>query len=354
MKKLVAASILSFTCILPHSIVAQTPDSAFAVSRSGNSLLRVDIKGGAVFGGTYDTGASNSIPRESAGTRMMWYPGKAAFRAGGINGTQWDDANIGLYSTAHGQDVRASGDNSFASGLRATAANVGAIALGEDVIATGANSVVLGYRASSSTGGGSPRLGSFVFGDRSTSATGDTLRASQTNAAFWRVSNGFYIYTASNLSTGVTFQSGSLTTSPWCNITNAMISASNCAYLSGGGTWTNSSDRNRKHNFDVVSGENVLAKLRSVPIMTWTYNSDADDVKHLGPTAQDFHSAFGLGGSDDTHIATIDADGVALAAAKALDARTIDLQSKIDSQAREIAELKVRLDQLERLIKGKQ
>ena len=284
---------------------------------------------------------------------MMWYPGKAAFRAGAINGTQWDDANIGLYSTAHGQDVRASGDNSFASGLRATAANVGTIALGEDVIATGANSVVLGYKASSSTGAGSPRLGSFVFGDRSTSTTGDTIHASVTNSAFWRVANGFYIYTASNLSTGVTFQSGSSTTSPWCSITNAVISASNCAYLSSGGTWTNSSDRNRKHNFDFVSGESVLTKLRSVPIMTWTYNSDAEDVKHLGPTAQDFHSAFGLGGSDDTHIATIDADGVALAAAKALDARTTDLQSKIDSQAREIAELKGRLEALERAIKSK-
>src|SRR5688500_18037770 len=101
---------------------AQTTDSAFAVSKSGLSLLRVNINGGAVFGGDW-TGNSTGprctaggsgtvcIPAEGAGTRMMWYPEKAAFRAGYINGTQWDDANIGLYSVAMGQSVRASGDN---------------------------------------------------------------------------------------------------------------------------------------------------------------------------------------------------------------------------------------------------
>ncbi|HEX6575576.1 MAG TPA: tail fiber domain-containing protein [Gemmatimonadaceae bacterium] len=348
--------IVAAGCVLAlhvNAASAQTADSAFAVSKSGKSLFRVNIDGTAFFGGTFNSGSSNGVPVEGAGTRMFWYPGKAAFRAGVINGTQWDDANIGLYSTAFGLDVRALGDNSLAVGQRAVAANVGTIALGEDVTATGANSVVLGYKASSSTGAGSPRLGTFVFGDRSTSATGDTVHASVTNSATWRVANGFYIYTASNLSSGVTFQSGSSTTSPWCSIANAVISASNCAYLSSGGTWTNSSDVRRKHNFDFVEGENILAKLREVPITTWTYNSDPENVKHLGPTAQDFYAAFKLGGNDDTHIATIDADGVALAAAKALDSRTIELQSKVDAQAREIAELKVRLEKLEVLLTRK-
>jgi len=39
-------------------------------------------------------------------------------------------------------------------------------------------------------------------------------------------------------------------------------------------------------------------------------------VLHLGPVAQDFHAAFGLG-ADDKHIATVDADGVALAPSRA-------------------------------------
>ncbi|HEX6750739.1 MAG TPA: tail fiber domain-containing protein [Longimicrobium sp.] len=342
------------------SSLANDADSILTV-RNGSNRFRVTRNAGVLAVGTFDSGSSNSVPIEGAGTRMMWYPGKAAFRAGAINGTQWDDANIGSYSVAMGTDVRALGDYAFAGGARAVAANSGTFAFGEDVTATGANSVVMGYKASSSTGAGSPRLGTFVFGDRSTSATGDTVHPTITNSATWRVANGFYIYTASNLASGVSFQSGSSTTSPWCSIANAMISASNCAYLSSGGTWTNSSDVNRKHGFAAVSGEDVLARLRSVPISTWTYNGEADRVRHLGPMAQDFHAAFGLGGSDDTHIATVDADGVALAAAQALDARTTGQawtiarqqetiaaqQRTIDAQGRELAELRARLDRLE-------
>ena len=37
----------------------------------------------------------------------MWYPAKAAFRAGSAN-TEWDDANIGLRSTAMGANTTAS------------------------------------------------------------------------------------------------------------------------------------------------------------------------------------------------------------------------------------------------------
>ena len=354
MKNIVASVVVVVAAaLIPSRTHAQAVDSAFAVSKSGKSLFRVNIDGTAFFGGTFNTGSPPGVPVEGAGTRMFWYPGKAAFRAGEVDGTQWDDANIGLYSTAFGQNARALGDNSFAGGRRAVAANTGTFAYGEDVTATGANSVVLGYRASTSTGAGSPRLGTFVFGDRSTSASGDTIHATTTNAAFWRVANGMYIWTAANLSSGVTIQSGSSTTSPWCSITNAMISASNCAYLSSGGTWTNSSDRNRKHSFAAVSGEDVLVKLRAIPVMTWTYNSDADEVRHIGPTAQDFHKAFNLGGSDDTHIATIDADGVALAAAQALDDRTRELKATVAAQAREIAELKARLERLEQVISRK-
>jgi hypothetical protein len=48
----------------------------------------------------YTGGVNTTAPIEGAGTRFMWYASKAALRAGQINGTQWDDANIGLYSTA--------------------------------------------------------------------------------------------------------------------------------------------------------------------------------------------------------------------------------------------------------------
>jgi hypothetical protein len=148
-------------------------------------------------------------------------------------------------------------------------------------------------------------------------------------------------------------------TTTWtgCASVQWVISVSNCAYLSGGGAWTNVSDVNRKHGFAAVQGEDVLARLREMPITTWTYNADGDEVRHLGPTAQDFHAAFGLGGTDNTHITTVDADGVALAAAQALDARTTAQQARIDALEqrnaaleREIAEMRVRLARIEALL----
>jgi hypothetical protein len=346
MKTSYLAPLLALSFCVAPPLAAQVADSALAVSRDGASLFRVNINGTAFFGGTYNSGATNGAPVSGAGTRMFWYPGKAALRAGGINGTQWDDANIGLYSTAFGQDVRALGDNALAVGQRAVAANTGTIAMGEDVTATGAYSVVLGYKASSSTKAGSPRLGTFVFGDRST--TTDTIHAEVTNSAMWRVANGFRIYTSSDRSTGVTFQSGT-TSSNWSQ-SNAVISTSTGAYLHTNGTWTNASDRNRKHLFASVSGDDVLARLRTLPIQTWTYKTEERTVRHLGPMAQDFRAAFGLG-DDDKVIGTVDADGVALAAAKALDARDRAQQAEIDALRAENAELKRRLDRIEQLLK---
>lgn len=305
---LLAALSLSATS-LAH---AQTPDSAFAVSKAGASLFRVNVDAGTLIGGLYDGDPSGTgVPAEGAGTRLVWYPRKGAFRAGGIAGTQWDAANIGDYSVAIGQDVRASASNAVAFGLRTTAAQQSSFAAGEDNTASGAASVALGYHAHTNA-----RQGSFVFSDRSSV---DTLRAGVNHSANWRVSGGFRIFTASNLSTGVTIQSGA-SVSNWGQ-SSAVISTSTGAMLTTGGVWQNSSDVNRKHLFHRVSGEDVLSRLRTLPIQTWSYKVESDDVRHLGPTSQDFRAAFGLG-SDERSIGTVDADGVALAAAQALELRT--------------------------------
>jgi hypothetical protein len=55
-------------------------------------------------------------------------------------------------------------------------------------------------------------------------------------------------------------------------------------------------------------------------IATWRYKDDPTGATHMGPMAQDFQEAFGLGASDRC-IATVDSDGVALAAIQALNRR---------------------------------
>jgi len=78
-----------------------------------------------------------------------------------------------------------------------------------------------------------------------------------------------------------------------------------------------------------------------LPISQWSFKGDPQ-ITHLGPMAQDFHAAFGLG-TDDRHIATVDADGVALAAIQGLN-------QKLE---RENAKLKARLEKLEQLLNDK-
>jgi hypothetical protein len=340
---------------------AQVPDSALAVSYQGNSLFRVNINGAAVFGGNFSGNSTGSnctsggsgtvcIPAEGSGTRMMWYPEKAAFRAGRIDGTQWDDANIGLYSVAMGQSVRASGDNAVAMGVRATAANGSSVAMGEDVTATGYASVALGYHAHTNA-----RRGTFVFADNVTGGTQDSVRAELVGSATWRLSCGMRIWTNQALTSGVSFGGPSVNpavcgSSYYFGQSSAMISTSTGAYLSTSGTWTNASDVNRKHRFLAVSGQDVLDRLRTMPVSSWSYRVDDTSIRHIGPTAQDFRRAFGVG-SDSVSIATVDADGVALAAAKALDERVRTQQAEIEALRAENAELKRRLDRIEAMLK---
>jgi len=330
-------STTAILLVLPVLMQAQVPDTLIAIrDASQTTRMSVHTNGGMYAGGTFNSGATPGLVAEGAGTRMIWYPEKAAFRAGEVSFTQWDDANIGLWSLAIGQDTRASGDNSVAFGKLCVATNASSFAIGEQNTASGAASVALGYHAHTNA-----RQGSFVFADRSTI---DTLRAGVNHSANWRVSGGFRIFTSSNLSTGVTLQSGA-SVSNWGQ-SSAVISTSTGAMLTTGGVWQNASDVNRKHLFEDVQGEDILAKLRTIPIRRWGYRSEADEVRHLGPTAQDFYAAFGLG-SDERSIGTVDADGVALAAVQALDTRTREQAAALEKLKQENTDLHERLQALE-------
>lgn len=99
------------------------------------------------------------------------------------------------------------------------------------------------------------------------------------------------------------------------------------------------SDRNKKDGFEEVNAREVLDKVVEMPITRWHYKSETG-VPHIGPMAQDFHGAFGVG-PDDTHITTVDADGVALAAIKGL-------KEVIDEKDAKITALEQRLEAIER------
>ncbi|MFO1303329.1 MAG: tail fiber domain-containing protein [Burkholderiales bacterium] len=108
--------------------------------------------------------------------------------------------------------------------------------------------------------------------------------------------------------------------------------------------FTPTSDRAAKTDFVHANTAEVLDKVVSLPIATWAYRNERDSgVRHIGPTAQDFHDRFAVG-YDDKTIATVDADGVALAAIQGLNAKLeaaiAERDARIDAQARAIAQLR--------------
>lgn len=106
----------------------------------------------------------------------------------------------------------------------------------------------------------------------------------------------------------------------------------------------NVSDRNLKENFAPVDARDILARVAALPVTQWSYRNEPG-VRRIGPVAQDFHAAFGLG-SDDKTIATGDETGVALAAIQGLHQLVQEKDARIDALEQTIEELKAAVSAL--------
>ncbi len=101
--------------------------------------------------------------------------------------------------------------------------------------------------------------------------------------------------------------------------------------------FNNSSDRNLKEQFQPVNPAEVLERVVGLPITSWNYKQDAG-TRHIGPMAQDFYAAFNVG-ADEKHIATVDEDGVALAAIQGLNAKLKAREAQINDLEKRLAAL---------------
>ena len=89
-------------------------------------------------------------PIQGIGSRLMWYPQKAAFRAGVVDGTQWNKDSIGRYSFATGNNTKARGEGGFATGFETTAYGFSSVATGVGTIASGYASTAMGVNTTAS------------------------------------------------------------------------------------------------------------------------------------------------------------------------------------------------------------
>ncbi len=277
-------------------------------------------------------------------------------------------------STAMGGSSTASGTLSTAMGMGTSATNDYSTAMGRLTLAGGSASTAMGYRARAL------HNGSFVWADPqeadfdSTSTNQFSLRASgglrlandtslnfgnqtrqminlwnaeyaigvQADAAYFRTAGEFFWYRGGSHSDTFADSGGG----------DQLMRLGSTGNLVLAGTLSQGSDRHIKQDFTAVNPQEVLDKVAALSIQTWTYTNNAG-VRHLGPVAQDFRAAFGLG-EDDKHIATVDADGVALAAIQGLNQKLEFNRQQSEASIQELqaenAELKQRLEKLERLL----
>ncbi len=153
-------------------------------------------RGNVVFTGEYKEYSPGAPPVSGAGTRMIWYPDKAAFRAGRVEGTQWNGTNIGKhsvamgkntkasgsYSTAMGWETKASGQASTAMGYQTTASGGGSIAMGRGTTASKPHTTAMGYQTTAS-GESSVAMGSITKASgQASTAMGQETEASGLNS----------------------------------------------------------------------------------------------------------------------------------------------------------------------------
>lgn len=117
------------------------------------------------------------------------------------------------------------------------------------------------------------------------------------------------------------------------------------AVPAGAGAWDTLSDARAKTDWQSIDPESFLRGIAGMDIRSWRYKTQAGGIRHVGPTAQDFRAAFGLG-TNDTTISTVDADGASMLAIQALAKRTDELQHAIEK----IDSLEKRLAQIESLL----
>ncbi len=182
--------------INPTDLVIKTnSEEQMRVTPSGNVgigdtmpqfKLSLDNDGGIIARGEFGSGNSLSTSGEE-GARLIWYPRKAAFRAGRVTGTafldEWDDVNIGDHSTATGNSTKANGDNSTAIGNGSIASGESSTAMGNGTTASGDNSTATG-NGSTASGESSTALGSgsTASGENSTALGGNGSTASGDNS----------------------------------------------------------------------------------------------------------------------------------------------------------------------------
>ena len=355
---------------------SRTPSCNVLAGYSGNSVITgieaatvaggglvglpnmVTGNGGSVGGGTGNTAGEGSTVAGGSGNTALYF--RAAVGGGSANNAVAEEATVagGLKNTASDRFAAVGGGASnLASANYSTVAGgsgntssyqfstvgggtenqstneASVVSGGEHNIALGSFSAVLGGVNNLSSGlsaaiaGGAGNVASGLYavvpGGFSNQASGDYSFAAGRNASVGAADPGTFLFADSSnfLFPSITPNEFAVRAAGGVRFVTALDPAGNplsgVRLSPGSGSWESLSDSQAKAAVQPVDGRQVLAALMSIPVSTWSYRGQDPSIRHIGPMAQDFYSAFHVG-TDNRYISTVDEEGVALAAIQEL------------------------------------
>jgi hypothetical protein len=261
-----------------------------------------------------------------------------------------------LFSNTSGSENTASGANALGSNTTGgfnTAS--GASALGSNT--TGFENTAIGWgalrgntRGQHNTAIGTLALqnnaGDVIFGNDNTAIGFNAL---QSNIVGF---NNTAIGAGADVCCGSFFNATAIGFGAVANASNKIRLGNAFVTVVEGPSYSTVSDKTKKENFKPVDGEEVLKKIRHIPVNSWNYiGHDPKQFRHYGPVAQDFFAAFGDDGmgtiGTPTTIAYTDMAGILMIGVQTL-TKELEMKTKL------IDELSQRIEALERLVKAAQ
>ncbi|MEO5929418.1 MAG: tail fiber domain-containing protein, partial [Candidatus Kapaibacterium sp.] len=366
------------------NIYHPTSGNFFSATTTGNigignnaPVSKLQVTNGSVL---FD-GTTGTTPASGNGTRLEWIPAKAAFRAGAVSGTFWDDANVGSYSIGLGYDAKASGANAVSIGDYTQATGSNSLALGGVTTASGNTATAMGGNTISSgafataTGLYTNATGDISFtGGYNTTAQGYAMVAfgrynvnpGTYNAVTWTAAdplfvlgNGTSTFATSNALT--VLKNGNVGVGPSAPTHRLELNVDDAAKPSTN-TWTIISDARLKT--DIAPFTDGLNVIRQIKPITYHYNGKAgtptadncigilaQDMQKIAPyTIRTFRAKLNPEDKTETELLGYNHHGIEWAsinAIKELDAASTALQAENIQMKAQLADQSARIQQLE-------
>lgn len=93
------------------------------------------------------------------------------------------------------------------------------------------------------------------------------------------------------------------------------------------GSYEHSSSETVKQAIEPLDESEIIRRISNVGIHEWSYTNNPD-IRHIGPMAEEFYAAFGLGSSERS-ISASNMAGLGLAGIQALEARNRELEERL-------------------------